>query len=57
MKVRRVFIGALGVMALASVTVFGATSSAHSAKREGGMQGLDRRGGPVCHRSSDAAGR
>jgi branched-chain amino acid transport system substrate-binding protein len=32
MKVRRLFIGALGVMALASVTVFGATSSAHVAK-------------------------
>ena len=32
MKVRRLFIGALGVMALASVTVFGATSSAHSAQ-------------------------
>jgi branched-chain amino acid transport system substrate-binding protein len=31
MKVRRLFLGALGVMALASVTVFGATSSAHSA--------------------------
>jgi branched-chain amino acid transport system substrate-binding protein len=32
MKVRRIFLGALGVMALASVTVFGASSSAHSAK-------------------------
>ena len=32
MKVRRLFLGALGVMALASVTVFGASSSAHSAK-------------------------
>ena len=32
MKVRRLFIGALGVMALASATVFGATSSAHPAK-------------------------
>jgi len=32
MKVRRLFIGVLGVMALASVTVFGATSSAHVAK-------------------------
>jgi branched-chain amino acid transport system substrate-binding protein len=32
MKVRRLFIGALGVMALASVTVFGASSSAHTAK-------------------------
>jgi branched-chain amino acid transport system substrate-binding protein len=32
MKVRRLFIGVLGVMALASVTVLGATSSAHSAK-------------------------
>jgi ABC-type branched-subunit amino acid transport system substrate-binding protein len=32
MKVRRLFIGALGVMALASVTVFGATSSAQVAK-------------------------
>ena len=32
MKVRRLFIGALGVMALASVTVFGATSSAQSAQ-------------------------
>ena len=31
MKVRRLFLGALGVMALASVTVFGASSSAHSA--------------------------
>jgi branched-chain amino acid transport system substrate-binding protein len=31
MKVRRLFIGASGVMALASVTVFGATSSAHTA--------------------------
>ena len=31
MKVRRLFIGALGVMALASVTVFGASSSAESA--------------------------
>ena len=30
MKVRRLFFGALGVMALASVTVFGATSSAHA---------------------------
>ena len=32
MKARRLFIGALGVMALASVTIFGATSSAHVAK-------------------------
>jgi branched-chain amino acid transport system substrate-binding protein len=32
MKVRRIFAGALGVMALASVTVFGATSSAHVTK-------------------------
>jgi branched-chain amino acid transport system substrate-binding protein len=32
MKVGRLFIGALGVMALASVTVFGATSSARPAK-------------------------
>ena len=32
MKARRLFLSALGVMALASVTVFGATSSAHSAK-------------------------
>ena len=33
MKVRRLFIGALGVMALASATVFGAASSAHPAPR------------------------
>ncbi len=32
MKIRRVFLGALGVMALASVTVFGAVSSARTAK-------------------------
>ncbi|MGA2008052.1 MAG: branched-chain amino acid ABC transporter substrate-binding protein [Solirubrobacteraceae bacterium] len=32
MKVRRIFAGALGVMAIASVTVFGATSSAKVAK-------------------------
>jgi branched-chain amino acid transport system substrate-binding protein len=32
MKLRRIFAGALGVMALASVTVFGATGSAHVAK-------------------------
>jgi ABC-type branched-subunit amino acid transport system substrate-binding protein len=32
MKPRRIFAGALGVMALASVTVFGATGSAHVAK-------------------------
>jgi branched-chain amino acid transport system substrate-binding protein len=32
MKVRRLFSGALGVMALASVTIFGATSSASAAK-------------------------
>ena len=32
MKVRRLFSGALGVMVLASVTIFGATSSANAAK-------------------------
>ena len=32
MKVRRLFLAAMGVMALASLTVFGASSSAHSAK-------------------------
>jgi branched-chain amino acid transport system substrate-binding protein len=32
MHLRRIFAGALGVMALASVTVFGASSSAHVAK-------------------------
>ena len=32
MKVHRYFVGALGVISLASVTVFGATSSAHTAK-------------------------
>jgi branched-chain amino acid transport system substrate-binding protein len=32
MKVRRLFFAALGVMALACVTVFGGTSSAHSAR-------------------------
>ena len=32
MHLRRIFAGALGVMALASVTVLGATGSAHVAK-------------------------
>jgi branched-chain amino acid transport system substrate-binding protein len=32
MKVRRIFVGTVGVMALASVTVFGATGSAKTAK-------------------------
>ncbi len=58
MKVRRLFLGALGVIgARIGDGVRGDELGQGRARREGGVQGVDRRRGTVRDRSGDAAGR